>query len=542
MRERWKKRLLSALLAGSALISALPLGAAALSPALDVSEAFAESVYCGRLTGVELTGDYRTDLVNVALAMVGYHEGDTPADYHGGSTGGWHNATEFGMVYGGLDAQWCAMFVSWCARQAGIPRSVISTAARASADGRDGSNRFWFHMSCYKKDHWQPQRGDLVFFTADGYYTSHVGIVAEVTDSGILTVEGNCMDAVRLCRYTLDDEYIYGYGVYAAAPEAQEGEALPVRCLSFVCGQGENGAMPDGTAYRFDSLYALPGRELTLPAGAFVREGHELLGYYVERTADGLWYCGGRGWLSTGELEQVNGRPELVADGASFPYPEDWGDVRLYCVWKNEYGARVGDGALPAGFGRDDSGWLCPYADLNGGEWYYANVREGCALGLLTGGGVFAGEQPATRAQFVTMLYRAMGSPETAGEALPFRDVAEEDWFCPAVRWAWEEGVVRGTEDGRFLPGNPMTREEMAAMLFRLLGGEAAGGIPESFRDGGDVSPWAAEAVAWAAESGLLTGLPAEDGALLLLPRAAASRAQALTLALRAGGAAERPD
>lgn len=307
--------------------------------ALGVSETYEESLYYDRLCQVELTGNYRRDLVAVALSQVGYHEGDEKSDYAGTNHNGFHNFTEFSNAYFGMDGQWCAMFVSWCARQAKIPTSVINSACGAHINNSGGE--YAFRMTVRTPGSYTPIAGDLVFFSPTGWGASHVGIVAQVTADGIYAVEGNAMDAVRVAYYPLDDAEIAYYGVYSWQEE-KTAPALKLTKISLVCTEGENGFMPDGDPYRFDTLYALHGTTLTLPKGGFTRENHTLAGYYIQRSSNGTWYCG--------DVWSGEGTPVLLPDGADWYFDEAWasyGDLRLYCVWTNEVGELVPDSKLP---------------------------------------------------------------------------------------------------------------------------------------------------------------------------------------------------
>ena len=111
-----------------------------LTPSYTPSASYRSGKYYTQLCNVSLTGNQRTDLVNVARSQLGYHEGNNTSQLHGESSGS-SNYTEYGYWYGtqvqgsssGFYASWCAYFISWCARQAGIPTSIISNATYACA-------------------------------------------------------------------------------------------------------------------------------------------------------------------------------------------------------------------------------------------------------------------------------------------------------------------------------------------------------------------------------------------------------------------------
>lgn len=529
-----KKRLIAAVLTLCMAALALPLDAGALSPALAVSQTYEKSVYCKRLSQVELTGDWRRDIVSVALSQVGYHEGDSKADYAGGNSEGWHNFIEYSSAYYGMDSQWCAIFVSWCARQANIPRYAINSAPAAYADGSGGQSSYGFHVPVYYKSSYTPIPGDLVFFSSTGWGTDHVGIVAGVTGTGIYTVEGNSLNAVRVKYYDFDDAYIAYYGVFAP----QDGSVsvdFQVSELSFSYTAGSHGSMPDGGEYSFDSLYALHGAEITLPADPFVRQGHTLLGYFAQRETDGAWYCGQNGWLSESGLTENGIRPTLIANGSAWCFEGEWadsGNIKMFCVWQNKYGVFIFDSKLPQAVRADAEGWINPFCDMPESIWYYDTVRRAYRLGMISLAATFNGDGAATRAQFVSMLFRGAGEPEAEEGTEAFDDVPADSWAYPAVMWARGAGMTEGTGGNCFSPEAAMTRQEMTTMLYRWLGGSEAAEPAASFADTADVGDWAIDAMAWATAAGIIRGVTVGNE-LYLYPNDTASRAQAVTAALR---------
>lgn len=116
-----------------------------------------------------------------------------------------------------------------------------------------------------------------------------------------------------------------------------------------------------------------------------------------------------------------------------------------------------------------------------------------------------------SRAELANILYRASGSPEVAYEAC-FSDVEADGLYSGAVCWASENEIVNGYPDGRFLPDQEVTRQEFAAMAYRAAGTPATGDAAPEFSDGGDVAPFAQDAIIWAVQAGLLR--QTEDSAI----------------------------
>ncbi len=142
------------------------------------------------------------------------------------------------------------------------------------------------------------------------------------------------------------------------------------------------------------------------------------------------------------------------------------------------------------------------FSDVAEDAWYAASIAAMTARGLLDGmpGDRFSPEAPMTRAMLVTVLYRLAGKPEARQS--PFSDVAGDAWYAPAVRWALEAGITEGVAPDRFAPDRPCAVQEASVFLYRYA---RCSGYPDAVPDfsGSGVSPWAAEAVAWAGLIGL---------------------------------------
>lgn len=169
------------------------------------------------------------------------------------------------------------------------------------------------------------------------------------------------------------------------------------------------------------------------------------------------------------------------------------------------------------------------FTDVPATHWAAGAVAFVSSQGLLqgTGASTFAPGQPMTRAMLVTALWREAGSP-VVNYAMDFDDVAEGQWYTEAVRWAASEGIVVGTGKG-FSPDAALTRESLAAILFRYAGGQADGGSLDSYADGAGVSAWARDAMNWAVAQGLITG---KSGGRLD-PGGTASRAEVSAILMR---------
>ena len=169
-----------------------------------------------------------------------------------------------------------------------------------------------------------------------------------------------------------------------------------------------------------------------------------------------------------------------------------------------------------------------PFSDVSASNYYYEAVKWAQEKGI-TGGignGLFGPNQPCTRAQIVTFLWRAAGSPEPKAMS-SFADVSMDAYYAKAVAWAVENGITTGTGDGKFSPDATCTRAQSVTFLFRAIGK-----LVDSKAEFSDVltDSYYANAVAWAVENGVTNGIG--DG--LFGPDNSCTRAQIVTFLYRA--------
>ena len=175
-----------------------------------------------------------------------------------------------------------------------------------------------------------------------------------------------------------------------------------------------------------------------------------------------------------------------------------------------------------------------PFHDVTEGDWFYEAVRYAYETGLMDGVGdsLFAPNSETTRAQLVTILYRLAGEPEPGGDS-GFSDVAAGTWYTDAVAWAAQNGIVNGVSDTEFAPGDDITREQLAAILYRYAAYQGYDVSQRAdlsgFGDASSISGYAQEALSWAHAQGLVLGF--EDGSLR--PQGTASRAQIAAVLMR---------
>ena len=179
----------------------------------------------------------------------------------------------------------------------------------------------------------------------------------------------------------------------------------------------------------------------------------------------------------------------------------------------------------------DDSALRDRFVDVPAGSYcsdaVLWAVKQGITLG--TDAEHFSPAAPCTRGQAVTFLWRAAGKP-AASSAVTFSDVTDDAYCAEAVRWAASLGIVTGYGGGSFRPGTTVTREQMAAFLFRFAKAQGMdttqGGMAvREFQDFDQISAYAADAMTWAVNAGILKGDQNR-----LLPQSPCTRGQIVTL------------
>lgn len=176
-----------------------------------------------------------------------------------------------------------------------------------------------------------------------------------------------------------------------------------------------------------------------------------------------------------------------------------------------------------------------PYSDVLSDAWYFDAVMYATTAGIMEGTSSTAFEPniAMTRAMFVTVLYRLAGDPSVSGSS-KYTDVISGSWYEDAVIWGTANGIVKGMGDNEFAPDLSVTREQMAAFMYRYASFSGvnvtiSGSSISAYGDYDSVSGWAITAINWAVEKGLINGMSATT----LEPQGTATRAQAATILMR---------
>jgi len=192
---------------------------------------------------------------------------------------------------------------------------------------------------------------------------------------------------------------------------------------------------------------------------------------------------------------------------------------------------------FPAGAGAEEYDASKIFVDVPADAWFKTAVDFVGSRGTMGGAGQANTFKPAdlsTRSMITVIIHRLEGEP-AANKIAPFTDLTG-NWYMPAVEWAYEFGVVKGSSETTFNPDGNVTRQELVTMLYRYIKTKGIDmslkGDVSSFADGGDVAEWAKEAVEWALGVGLISGRNV-NGQLLLAPGGNSQRSELATIFMR---------
>ena len=179
--------------------------------------------------------------------------------------------------------------------------------------------------------------------------------------------------------------------------------------------------------------------------------------------------------------------------------------------------------------------WYNPFTDVHAGDWFYDSVKFMNGNGLIQGtsGSTYSPYTTTTRGMIVTILYRLDGAPATYNSN-PFYDVSANAYYANAVNWASQAGIVAGYGDGSFHPNDPITRQQMAAILYRYAiykGYYTANqsNLSTQFSDYNQISTYAVVPMSWAHANGIIAGTTPTT----LNPTGTATRAQITVMLAR---------
>lgn len=275
---------------------------------------------------------------------------------------------------------------------------------------------------------------------------------------------------------------------------------------------------------KYDGCYyfKMPGESVDLSV-SFVDGQHRV---YVKDVSNGS-LTANVNWAAEGDKVYVTAKPskgyELTwlsvkaADGTVLKIYEALGENTYYFYMPDQYVTVSGIFSLIS------SG--LPFVDVNSGAWYYDAVSFVYNKGIMNGvtSTTFEPNSTITRGMVVTMLWRMAGEPYVSGGS--FSDVASGRYYSTAVAWAAKNGIVDGYSSTVFGVNDPVTREQFATILYRYakyMGYSTVGSSLTGYYDANSVSSWARDAMGWAVKNGIITG----SGNSRLNPTGTASRAE----------------
>ena len=300
----------------------------------------------------------------------------------------------------------------------------------------------------------------------------------------------------------------------------------PHRSLKSLTGNfGINGPVCDGYSRGFKTVCDRLGIPVVLETGTASIGSHSELHMWMSIKIDGTWYGTDTTWndpIVKGKDGKVSGYEnekyllvgnDTVVDGAKFgvshPANKTPGGTTgvLFATLILNPNEIYGYTAID-------------YDDIKSTDWFFDYVQDVSARGLMNGTSpnLFSPQGTATRGQIVQILYNIAGQPEV-------EDVKVEGWFGVPATWAMDKGIVAGYPDGDFHGNDPVTREQLATILWAFEGApEQSGEL--SFADADKVSAYAVNAMLWAKKEGILGGKPGN----LADPQGTATRAEIATI------------
>ena len=300
----------------------------------------------------------------------------------------------------------------------------------------------------------------------------------------------------------------------------------PHRSLKSLMGNfGINGPVCDGYSRGFKTVCDRLGIPVVLETGTASIGTHSELHMWMSIKIDGIWYGTDTTWndpIVKGKDGKVSGYEnekyllvgnDTVVDGAKFGVSHPANKTP---------GGTTGVLFASIILSADEiNGYTAiDYDDVKSTDWFFDYVQDVSARGLMNGTStnLFSPQGTATRGQIVQILYNIAGQPEV-------EDVKVEGWFGVPATWAMDKGIVAGYPDGDFHGNDPVTREQLATILWAFEGApEQSGEL--SFADADKVSSYAVNAMLWAKKEGLIGGKPGN----LADPQGTATRAEIATI------------
>lgn len=254
---------------------------------------------------------------------------------------------------------------------------------------------------------------------------------------------------------------------------------------------------------------------------------------YADNPYANLSRAYGMSYLDPGESTTFTVTPHLWLKNGTYTDTLTF-KIRMFNVQDGENDIPAEDTVQARFVVGDGSGTGLPFTDVKSGDWFCDSVRYVYENELMSGTGTttFGPNEKTTRGMIVTILYRLENEPSVSADSA-FSDVEAGQYYANAVAWANQNGIVTGYDDGRFGPNDTITREQMAAILYRYADYKeqdvSAAADLSAFTDAGSVSDYAVQAFEWAVSEGLITG----STDTTLSPAGSALRCEVATILMR---------
>ena len=238
-------------------------------PNYEFSDAYKTSVWYENFTSLEFSENERNTVLRIAISQLGYHEGDSAADFDGMNMSGSSNYIEYARLlvphYNDNHYEWCACFVNWCLNQAHYDKASSEIGCWKWV-GELKAMKMWQDSAAYKGTY-TPKPADFIFFNWSGNNTGsgHIGYVLYTTETHVFTIEGNADNNVTVRSYALNDPNVIGYGT----PPYNEGNE-PTLDYSYAAGMPRGQYVVNSYSAALKKAPNATGRVCSVPAGSLV--------------------------------------------------------------------------------------------------------------------------------------------------------------------------------------------------------------------------------------------------------------------------------
>lgn len=445
------------------------------------SKSYTEGPYYARLKEINLSNDSATNIVNIAKSQVGYHEGASSSDLSGVSTGKKDYCEYNYNIQKGSNLAWCSTFVSWCATQAG-------ESAAVSASG--SSDDIYFHVLAAGGKKLTPSEvraGDLVFYRVNSTgRLCHCGIMTDNSTS----IEGNYSDTVKICT---PSKYIGTAGM-----TVENGKISVIYLRPNYT--NNNLFLPKNPTISIKNTTAIINQKLTIDFDA----------------SSATYFSVSIKNKETGEIVL---RYNSASSGSVYFTPKNTGEYEATLKASNSNGSVEDSIEFTVEL----------YSDISQNSFFYSAVKWASSNGVTygTSNETFSPNKICSRAQAVTMLWRAAGSPPPSSTVTLFADVEPDKYYFEAVQWAVEQGITNGVNTLEFAPESACSRAHIITFIYRMCSSPSVN-FKQIFNDVKSNSYYSS-AVTWAVQQKITNG----TSNVTFSPNDLCTRAQMVTFLYR---------